>query len=63
MPYKEGQVKVKTRGEKGTFFEDNYKRDLIDVSKNKYGNSHINGHLKSNICFTPDVNNIKEKII
>lgn len=55
MPYKDGEVKVKTRGEKGTIFEDNYKRDFNDASKNRYGNSHINGHLKSSISFTPDV--------
>lgn len=55
MPYKNCEIRVKSRGEKGTIFEDNYKRDLNDKTKNKYGNSYVNGHLKSNISFTPDV--------
>jgi hypothetical protein len=55
MPYKDEKIKIKTGGEKGTIFEDNYKKQSNDKVKNRYGNSYINGHLKSNISFTPDV--------
>jgi len=64
MPYRDGEIKTITRGEKGTIFEDNYKKESKDNLKNRYGNSYINGHLKSSISFTPDVtiNNYKLKI-
>lgn len=56
MPYKDCEIKIKTRGERGNIFEDNYKKESNDFAKNRYGNKYINGHLKSNISFTPEVN-------
>ena len=58
MPYKDTDIKIKTRGEKGTFFEDNYKRDFTEASKKGHGNSYLNGHLKSSISFNPPEVNI-----
>jgi hypothetical protein len=48
------EIKVK-KEEKGSFFNDNYKSNLTDVSiknKFKHGSSYLNGHLNSSICLT-----------
>jgi len=58
MPFVEKEIKVKNKEEKGSIFNDDYKAYFTDVTtRNKYGNSHLNGHLNSSIAITPQVLN------
>ena len=59
MPFVEKEIKVKNKEEKGSIFNDDYKAYFTDVTtRNKYGNSHLNGHLNSSIAITPQVLNL-----
>lgn len=58
MPFKESETIKKYEVEKGTIFDDNYKKGQDDSAKLnvRYGNKYTNGHLKSSYSFqTPNV--------
>jgi len=59
FPFKEPERKKFHQQERGSIFDDNYKKNKDDSSKlnTRYGNKYTNGHLKTNIIFeTPEVN-------